>query len=355
MENLVQEILREAIKYRVDDIHLMPKDNDYQFLVRLTNGLQPIKKISIEQASRFISFMKYQANLDIGEKRRPQTGALSIKMADNKELELRISVIANYLLQESLVIRVLHQVHQKGMNQQVGYTFFPEDLKRLSQLTQSMSGLILFSGPVSSGKTTTIYQLLRSLALKRNLQVITMEDPVEIPEPIFLQTQVNELAGVSYDVLIKSALRHHPDVLMIGEIRDEETAKMAIRGALTGHLLIATVHAKDTIGVLSRLIELGISKNLLEQTLLAVCSQRLLQRRCPLCQKECSIYCNHIPLAEKKGTIFEILTTKELKELLRVNKEQTQQLHFTTLNDKLRKAYALGYISEETYQRYYVF
>ncbi len=342
MENLVQEILKEAIKYRVDDIHLMPQESQYQFLVRLADGLHPIKTISIEQAKRFISFMKYQANLDIGEKRRPQTGALTISLTSDEKIELRISVMANYLLKESLVIRVLHQSYKKTANQQVGYTFFPQDLKRLSELTQTMSGLILFSGPVSSGKTTTIYQLLRSLALKKKLQVITMEDPVEIPEPYFLQTQVNELAGVTYDILIKSALRHHPDVLMIGEIRDEETAKMAIRGALTGHLLIATVHAKDSIGVLSRLIELGISKNLLEQTLLAVCSQRLVQRKCPLCKKECSIYCNHIPVEEKKGTIFEILTATQLRSILHQSLEQPQILHYPTLNDKLRKAYGLG-------------
>ena len=233
--------------------------------------------------------------MDVGEKRKPQSGAAHL-MVDDHAIELRFSTITNVLLLESLVIRV---IRQQAKNQPTIRTYFPEDILLLTSLIRRKSGLILFSGPVGSGKTTTIYQLLRARMAEETLQIITMEDPVEIYEEKFLQTEVNEMAGISYDVLIKSSLRHHPDVLMIGEIRDEETARMSIRGALTGHLMIATIHAKDALGVIARLQELKVTNEQLKQTLIGVVSQRLVPRYCYKCKGDCLPDCDWLPLENK--------------------------------------------------------
>ena len=214
------------------------------------------------------------------------------------------------------------------------------------ELLDHKSGLVLFSGPTGSGKTTTIYHLLRRKYADEPLQIITMEDPVEIEEPLFLQAEVNEAAGITYDLLIRQCLRHHPDILVIGEIRDQETAKMVVRSALTGHLVIATIHAKESFGVLERLRELAISSEQIKQTLLAVVSQRLIAKYCPLCSGKCTIHCAHYHVNEKSAAIYEILAGKELQNHLQ-NKEDGKR--FVTLNDKLRKAYACGYITEKNY------
>lgn len=346
MEQLAEEIIQLAKTYRVDDVYLMPKKDFYEFSIRDSQSLIPVRRCTLEDGERFISYMKYQANLDIGEKRRPQSGSFTFSKGEF-QIEIRISVIANYKMQQSLVIRLLHQNTTLGMG---FYTYFPKDLRKLSSYLHVKSGLILFSGPVSSGKTTTMYQLLKVLMKRRKLQVITMEDPVEIFDEQFLQTEVNEKAGVTYEVLIKHALRHHPDILLIGEIRDEETAKMVIRGALTGHLMLATVHAKDCKGVIARLVELGISYDLLKQTLLMVSSQRLLARYCPICKENCHLHCNHIPLEHKKGTLFEQLSGSQLENYLSSPQSSASTTH--SFNRKLRKAYALGYISRSTYEQF---
>lgn len=350
MEAIAREVIQQAQKHRIDDIHLLPNKDNYSFFLRDSSGLRAFKSISHQEAERFISYMKYQANMDVGERRRPQSGAFTFRVNQKYELELRLSVITNYKLQESLVIRLLHMT---GQEEVATMTYFPSDMEYLARLLRYKSGLLLFSGPISSGKTSTIYQLLRQEMALEAKQIITMEDPVEISEPLFLQTEINEKANISYDVLIKSCLRHHPDVMLVGEIRDEETAKMVIRGALTGHLMIASVHAKDCLGVLSRMMELGVSKQLLSQTLIAVSSQRLIARYCDLCQGDCHLYCNHIDRSQKKGTLFDILQGQELYQKL----EETHQDHWqeNSFNRKLRKAYGLGYISKSSYIKYQIF
>ena len=181
--------------------------------------------------------------------------------------------------------------------------------------------------------------------------MITMEDPVEIFEPRFLQTQINEAAGISYDVMIKASLRHHPDILMIGEIRDEETARMVIRGALTGHLMIATVHAKDSLGVMARLAELSISQAQLTQTLIGIVSQRLIPRYCGLCQASCQLTCQHHPVGAKRLALLEILSGQALRQHLT---QELAQPAYQTLNDKLRKAWSYGFIDGKAYLQFEV-
>lgn len=345
IEGDARKLIEEAMWVNSSDIHILPTKTAYVIYFRVNGQLLPHKEESLDWGKRLISHLKFLANMDVGEKRRPQSGSTSIEL-DGGKVEIRLSTITNVLLLESLVIRVLRS--KQSLTDQIE-TFFPQDIKTLQRLTQRKSGLILFSGPVGSGKTTTIYQLLRERIQQEDLQIITMEDPVEMYEERFLQTEVNEKAGITYDLLIKSSLRHHPDILMIGEIRDEETAKMAVRGALTGHLLIATIHAKNTRGVIARLQELSISDEQLRQTLIGIISQRLVPKLCPLCGGQCENDCHFFAKSNRRAVIFEVLDSIPLQQILT---GEFQKPKYLSLNDKLRKAWANGFIDTETYNKF---
>ncbi|MCR8969331.1 competence type IV pilus ATPase ComGA [Facklamia sp. 7083-14-GEN3] len=348
IEEISKSLINEAIDLLASDIHFMPNIDSYHVFFRINGQLHYHKKIPLSLGRKIIAHYKFLANMDVGEKRRPQSGACQFKITEEQMVELRLSTITNVNLIESLVVRVIFsKVHK---SQQIN-TYFPNQINLIRKLIRSKSGMILISGPVNSGKTTTIYQLLRERMNDEKLQIITMEDPVEIKEPSFLQTQVNEKIGISYDLLIKSSLRHHPDILFIGEIRDEETARMTLRGALTGHLMIATIHAKDTFGVIARLKELTISQQQLKQSLIGVISQRLVPRFCPLCKSSVQLSCNHIPKEFHRAALFEILYGQHLKEYLN---HFDLPLNFFTLNQQLRKAWAYGYIHKKEYDHFEV-
>lgn len=332
MEVIARDLIKEAIREEVSDIHLLPSEEGYALYFRHFGQMDFVDLKPLDWGKRLISYFKYLANLDVGEKRKPQSGAIHYQF-ERGRVELRLSTITNVDLLESLVIRVLR--HQARKESEVSL-IFPWDLERVRRLVSRKSGLILFSGPVGSGKTTTIYQLLRDRLTRENLQVITMEDPVEIIEKDFLQTEVNQGAGITYDVLIKASLRHHPDILLIGEIRDEETAKMVIRGALTGHLMIATIHAKNSLGVIGRLQELSVSNQQISQTVIGIISQRLI----PL---ETS------GVSRKRSVILEILEGENLADFLKEGESS-----FMSLNHKLRRAWACGYITRTTYDQFEV-
>lgn len=355
IEQASQDLISQAFKQQASDIHFIPHQNSYQIFLRINGQLLPWGERPLEWGQKVIAHLKFLANLDVGERRRPQSGALEFTIDQggdqtHKEIELRLSTITDVNLHESLVIRL---IFGKRHSSQVINTYFPQDIPILRRLVRRKSGLILVAGPVGSGKTTTIYQLLRERIDQEVLQVITMEDPVEIKETKFLQTQVNEKANISYDLLIKSALRHHPDVLFIGEIRDEETARMTLRGALTGHLMIATIHAKDALGVIGRLQELNITHHQLTQTLIGIISQRLIPRYCAQCQLSSLSTCSHLANQQKQAVLFEMLTGDLLKKaLINASNQPLSSHHTHPLNKRLRKAWAYGYISAETYAHY---
>lgn len=340
VERLAHTMIEKGVLLGVSDVHILPLETGYGVYFRTQGYLEPCDSLSDEQGKRLISYFKFAANMDVGEKRHPQSGASEMQLAE-EVVELRFSTMTNVRLKESLVIRILRQ--QQSNLAELG-SYYPSDIPVLERLIQRKSGLVLFSGPVGSGKTTTIYQLLRTRSHKETLQVITMEDPVELYDERFLQTEVNEASGITYDVLIKASLRHHPDILLIGEIRDEETARMAIRGALTGHLMIATIHAKDALGVMARLEELQISPEQMKQTLIGVISQRLLPRYCNLCQGRCHRYCQHIPSERKRSALLEILSGPALQKYF-----DTGEADYLRLNQRLKKVWAYGYIDTETY------
>ncbi|OJF94299.1 competence type IV pilus ATPase ComGA [Alkalibacterium sp. 20] len=351
-ESFATHLLTMADSYRTSDIHILPEQKHYDVYFRLNGQMEKQYYLDRDEGTRLISYFKFLSNMDVGERRRPQSGSTTFALSE-KAIDCRFSTISNYQSQESLVIRLLKQKDEESF---IPGTFFAHEWEKLEKLVQAKSGLLLFSGPVDSGKTTTMYHLIKNRMQGEKQQVITVEDPVEIEESSFLQTQVNETAGVTYEHLLKSSLRHHPDVIIVGEIRDEETAKMVMRGALTGHLIVASIHAKNAEGVLSRMMELGVGLPLLKQTLIGVAFQTLIPLYCPLCDANCQTYCTHYNRGEKRVALFEVMTAKELSSM--VEKETHAHLSVEPItrefNHLLKKVFVNGYITEKTYQRYFI-
>ena len=351
IESFANHILVNAKEVGTSDIHILPEKGLFGIYFRLNGRMVYQYKIDEEEGKRLISYFKYSANMDVGERRKPQSGSFVYKGEGEFNQDLRLSTLTNYHSQESLVIRLLET--QENVNQDKSI-FLPDELERIERLIHYKSGLVLFSGPVNSWKTTTMYQLVRNRMANTKIQVIAIEDPVEIEEENFLQIQVNEKAGNTYEASLKASLRHHPDVIIVGEIRDEETARMAIRGALTGHLIIASVHAKNAEGVLMRMHELGISYEMLSQTLIAVIFQKLLPIYCGLCEGDCSIYCQAYPVNRKRAALYDILDSSQITTLVLSNKKGIDQERLKDFNSLLEKVYIYGFISEDTYNQYYI-
>lgn len=351
-ESFATHLLTMADSYRTSDIHILPEQKHYDVYFRLNGQMEKQYYLDREEGTRLISYFKFLSNMDVGERRRPQSGSTTFHLKE-KQIDCRFSTISNYQSQESLVIRLLKQKDDVSI---VPGTFFTHEWDKLEKLVQAKSGLLLFSGPVDSGKTTTMYHLIKNRMQGEKQQVITVEDPVEIEETSFLQTQVNETAGVTYEHLLKSSLRHHPDVIIVGEIRDEETAKMVMRGALTGHLIVASIHAKNAEGVLSRMVELGVGLPLLKQTLIGVAFQTLLPLYCPLCESNCQTYCSHNERGNKRLALFEVKTALEINAMLeRKSDEKVRSKPISReFNHLLEKVFVNGYITEKTYHRYFI-
>ena len=351
IESFANHILLSAKEVGTSDIHILPEKDQFGIYFRLNGRMAHQYKVDEEEGKRLISYFKYSANMDVGERRRPQSGSLVYKGEGEFKQDLRLSTLTNYHSQESLVIRLLET--QENISQEKS-TFLRDELERIERLIHYKSGLVLFSGPVNSGKTTTMYQLVRNRMKKTKIQVIAIEDPVEIEEESFLQIQVNEKSGNTYEASLKASLRHHPDVIIVGEIRDEETAKMAIRGALTGHLIIASVHAKNAEGVLMRMHELGISYEMLSQTLIAVIFQKLLPIYCGLCEGDCNLYCEAYPVNRKRAALYDILDSSKITALALSDKKGVEEKRVGDFNSLLEKVYIYGFISEDTYNQYYI-
>ena len=256
IEQLSDELIQYGFEQQMQDLYFLPQKENYRCFFRRGPFYESpmINGLSATIASQLINRFKYLGQMDVSEKRKVQLGAISY------------STVGDYLQQESLVIRFLHQF---GNSPEVYH--LPEQLELL-QNNSKKRGLYLFCGPVGSGKTTLMYKLAR----ENKGQVITIEDPVEIEEPDFLQLQVNEKIQQSYDELIKLSLRHHPDVLIIGEIRDPKTIQGAIRAALTGHCVYATLHAASLESAQARIFELGGEAALLKECLRGIIYQELL-------------------------------------------------------------------------------
>lgn len=227
IKEIVSELLIEAIKVKASDIFFFPKKENLMVKFRTGKGLIEYAGFTLETGKEIINFFKYSAQMDIAEHRRPQVGAMTYEN-EGHEYFLRLSSLGDFSDQESLVIRVIYGIDHSQY-------FIPEQLGTIEKLAKSR-GLIITSGPTGSGKTTTMYEIAKKMS--QNKVVMTIEDPVEIHESSFLQAQVNNEAGIDYQNLLKAALRHRPDILIIGEIRDQGTARLAVDAALSGHLVL---------------------------------------------------------------------------------------------------------------------
>ncbi len=266
------ELLQKAIHLNASDIHLIPTKDSYNVSFKIHSRLTHFTNITPQLVIRMISFYKYLSSLDISVKRTPQSGSFH-KQIFNENYSFRVSTIPSIHLKESVVIRI--QKHNRIINLDK-LCFEKEWSEKLRIAVANEQGLVLLTGPTGSGKTTTIYSLTAYCVNELNRQVISLEDPVENNLRHLLQVQVNEQSGISYSSGLKAILRHSPDVIMIGEIRDRETAQIAIQASLTGHLVLTTVHSKDPIGSLYRMMDFGITLEELRQTVVCISTQRII-------------------------------------------------------------------------------
>jgi type II secretory ATPase GspE/PulE/Tfp pilus assembly ATPase PilB-like protein len=270
-------LLENAYKLQASDIHLEPQEKYLQIRYRVDGKLILIYKASNKISNFLISYLKLISNLDIAEKRLPQDGKF-IFSAQN--IDIRISTIP-VLFGEKVVLRLLGNKENLLNLNQMGFSKM--NLKYFKDMISASSGLIVITGPVNSGKSTLLYASLNYLN-RLDTNIITIEDPVELNLDGINQMQINQKAGMDFAVALRASLRQDPDIVMIGEIRDEVVAKQAITTALTGHLVLTTLHTKNALGVPARLIDLGVSPVMLSIALLGMTSQRLVRKICPKCK-----------------------------------------------------------------------
>lgn len=270
-------LLENAYKLQASDIHLEPQEKYLQIRYRIDGKLILIYKASSKISNFLVSYLKLISNLDIAEKRLPQDGKF-IFSAQN--IDIRISTIP-VLFGEKVVLRLLGNKENLLNLNQMGFSKM--NLKYFKDMISASSGLIVITGPVNSGKSTLLYASLNYLN-RLDTNIITIEDPVELNLDGINQMQVNQKAGMDFAVALRASLRQDPDIVMIGEIRDEVVAKQAITTALTGHLVLTTLHTKNALGVPARLIDLGVSPVMLSIALLGMTSQRLVRKICPKCK-----------------------------------------------------------------------
>lgn len=270
-------LLENAYKLQASDIHLEPQEKYLQIRLRIDGKLVLIYKASNQISNFLISYLKLISNLDIAEKRLPQDGKF-IFSAQN--IDIRISTIP-VLFGEKVVLRLLGNKENLLNLNQMGFSKM--NLKYFKDMISASSGLIVITGPVNSGKSTLLYASLNYLN-RLDTNIITIEEPVELNLEGINQMQINQKAGMDFAVALRASLRQDPDIVMIGEIRDEMVAKQAITTALTGHLVLTTLHTKNALGVPARLIDLGVSPVMLSIALLGMTSQRLVRKICPKCK-----------------------------------------------------------------------
>ncbi|RSK53414.1 competence type IV pilus ATPase ComGA [Bacillus canaveralius] len=347
IKQLADRIIKDAVQHHASDIHIIPRKEDTLIQLRMANKLIPRQTLPKKDCDRLIAHFKFTALMDIGERRRPQSGAYSC-LIDGQKIGLRLSTLPASN-RESLVIRLLPQNKQIPFYQ---ISLFPCMTRKLTALLKHAHGLIIFTGPTGSGKTTTLYSMLNESSHVLNRNIITLEDPIEKETESVLQVQVNEKAGISYSSGLKAVLRHDPDIIMVGEIRDGETAKIAVRAALTGHLVLSTMHTRDSKGAIYRLMEFGVNWLEIEQTLVAVTAQRLVELACPFCEGECPPMCYSYS-KWKRASVFEMLTGNALYAALKEAKGETSEpAPYRTIKKEIMKGIALGYVVESEYERW---
>jgi general secretion pathway protein E len=278
--NIVDWLLQYAFEQRASDIHIEPRRDVGNVRFRIDGVLHSVYELPQQVGNAVTSRIKILGRMDVAEKRRPQDGRLKTRTPEGNEVELRLATLPT-AFGEKLVMRIFDpDVLQKSF-EQLGLA--NEDLVRWHQMTGVGNGIVLVTGPTGSGKTTTLYSTLRQLATSE-VNVCTIEDPIEMVEGAFNQMQVNHTINLDFSSGVRALMRQDPDIIMVGEIRDLETANMAVQAALTGHLVLSTLHTNDSPSSISRLLELGVPAYLIKATVRGVMSQRLVRILCPKCK-----------------------------------------------------------------------
>ena len=282
---IVDWLFQYAFDQRASDIHIEPRRELGYVRFRIDGVLHRVYEMPMQAMMAVVSRIKSMGRMNIAEKRKPQDGRLKTKTPDGQEVEIRLSTLPT-AFGEKLVMRIFDPEVLVKTFAQLGLA--NQDYDRWQQMVSRPDGIVLVTGPTGSGKTTTLYSTLKQLATPE-VNVCTIEDPIEMVEDSFNQMQVHHGIDLDFASGVKTLLRQDPDIIMIGEIRDRETAEMAVQAALTGHLVLSTLHTNDAPSAVTRLLEIGVPAYLLKATLLGVMAQRLVRTLCPHCKEKCSV------------------------------------------------------------------
>ncbi|MCU0727670.1 MAG: Flp pilus assembly complex ATPase component TadA [Planctomycetes bacterium] len=277
---LVDQIIMDAVRSRASDIHVEPLADRVRVRYRIDGVCQEMPTVPKTLQGPVLSRLKILANMDMAEKRRPQDGRIAMKV-DNRDIDFRVSALPAYH-GESLVMRILDK--QRGLVSLEQLGFHPSDNARFDRLIKRPNGIFLVTGPTGSGKTTTLYAALQALN-RPDVKIITAENPVEYNLSGINQCGVNRTIGLTFARILRSMLRQAPDIILVGEIRDLETAEIAIQAALTGHLVFSTLHTNDAPSAITRLVDMGVKRFLVSTAVMAVMAQRLVRVICPECRE----------------------------------------------------------------------
>ena len=278
---MIEHLFKNAIEMRTSDIHIEPFEKEVRIRYRIDGKLSTINTLGVESLAPLITRIKILANLNIAERRIPQDGRIITKVGED-EVDLRVSILP-VVNGEKVVIRILKRDSYKIGKEALGIS--KENLKKLNNIISSPNGIVLVTGPTGSGKSTTLYTVLSELN-DSEVNIVTVEDPVEYTLNGINQVNVNTKSGLTFASGLRSILRQDPDIVMIGEIRDEETAQIAIKAAITGHLVLSTLHTNDAPSTISRLVDMGIEPYLVATSISGIIAQRLVRKICKNCKEE---------------------------------------------------------------------
>ena len=278
---LVNSLLRQAVTMKASDVHIEPFENIVRVRFRIDGDLQEIMNLDVNTHPAVVARIKIMGKMNIAERRVPQDGRVEIRVED-RAIDLRLSTLPT-AYGEKVVIRILDREGATFNRKKLGFS--REALERLDTVIHNSCGIILVTGPTGSGKSSTLYTILTELN-KINLNIITIEDPIEYRMAGVNQVQVNHKAGLDFASGLRSILRQDPDIIMVGEIRDTETVQIAVRAAITGHLVLSTIHTNDTASTISRLVDMGVEPYLISSSLVGIIAQRLVKKICPECKTE---------------------------------------------------------------------
>ena len=272
-------LVAQAVRDGGSDIHIEPQESRLRIRCRIDGTMHDMLSLPLSAHGPLVSRVKVLAEMNIAEQRRPQDGQFSVKVKD-KDIDVRVASMET-ADGERLTLRILDKSLSVFTLPEIG--LLPDALRKYQAMINNPYGMILVSGPTGSGKTTTLYASIKQLD-RNKLNILTIEDPIEYRFTDINQTQVNPKAGITFASGVRALMRHAPDVILVGEIRDKDTATMAVQAALTGHLVLSSIHANDAVGVLFRLMDLGVEPYLIALTVTGVVAQRMVRRLCPHCR-----------------------------------------------------------------------